>query len=261
MVPQAPRDLPAEGGIVQRHDPRRQRCTLRPDHGGQVGFAIHPGHRQLREGSGGQEMFQRGAIMRARMGDRRHDPALAVSQPRHLDPGFLPQRRGAALGRDHQAAGNGRAAPDLHRGAIGMAPDRGERRRLDRQCFERVHPRVERHAQIARFDHPAKRPLAGIGMVEMQEQRRGRASHPAVRHADIQDWPRFGRQTVPDPSRLQQGARPGGDRISPAIEIRVFHRRERSAVDHRSADPSTGQAAGERGPDRTSAYDAHIDIH
>ena len=120
-----------------------------------------------------------------------------------------------------------RAAGDAHGGAIVAPLHLGRGRREHAQRRQRVHVRVQRHAQAARLHHVAERPRSpALAVVEMQEQRRGRPAEAAVADADVED--RAGRlgQPVPDAGVLQQAARAGGDGVGAAVEGRVLHRRQ-----------------------------------
>ena len=154
-------------------------------------------------------MLERGVVVRLLVADGEHDAGLAVGQPR--DRNARPARaaancRPSAATTRRQAMR--RPAVDAHSGAIGAsappAPSAGAK---TRSFGQRVHVRVQRHPQAARLHHPAERlgPLAGLAVIEMQEQPRGRrgpAGHPRP------ECPGSGRPAPaagPTPRRLPAG--------------------------------------------------------
>ena len=195
--------------------------------------------------------------MRLLVGNRAHDAALAIGQLGDRDAGLGPQRRAPPL-RGHDELAGEFIVADPNRGPVCRARDHRFRRREHLGGGQGVQLRVQRHPQAARLHHPAERPGTSLRMVEMQKQRRGGAARFAVRHPDVQDRARFERQALPNARRLQHGARPGGDGIGAAVEIRVFHRRQRRAVDHRHPHPTRRQAAGERRTHRAGAHHAYV---
>ena len=129
----------------------------------------------------------------------------------------------------------------------------------DAKGRQRVHVRVQRDAEAACLDHPAERGgVAGLAMVEVQEQRRGRAAEAAVADPDVVDRAGGFGQAIPDAGRLQQAAGAGGDGVGAAVEGRMLHRRERRAVDHDGGIAGGGEAAGQRAADRAGADDADL---
>ena len=198
--------------------------------------AVARRHRQLRERAGRQEMLQRDAVVRALMGDREDDAGLPVGQPRHRDAG-LPRaaasrgpRRPPPAGR--RASGRPRCAPARRRRARHSAAA-GANTETVRQ---RVQPRVDRHPQAARLHHPAERrrrrsPALVAASKCRYSREAGRPSRPSeTRMSRIGP----GRIRAAGPTARPASstpARPGGDGVGAAVEIRVLHRRQRRAID------------------------------
>ena len=78
-----------------------------------------------------------------------------------------------------------------------------------RSAGERVHARVQRHAQTARLHHVAERlVVACLAMVEMQEQRRGGPAEAAVADADVEDGTGRSGQPIPHAGVLSRRREP-----------------------------------------------------
>ena len=127
-------------------------------------------------------MLQRQVVVRLLVTDGADDAGLAVGQAGDGDAGGLAQRRLAALGGDHEAAAQIGAVGDADGGTVCVPFHRRRRRGEHAQGRQRGKVSVQRHAQAARFDHPAERTgiLARVVMVEMQDAAGtpgGRAAH------------------------------------------------------------------------------------
>ena len=68
MITEADGDFGTEGRAFQRHQPGRGVRAFGPDDGGDVVAGFAGGHRELGEGAGGEEMLQRGVVVRAVVG-------------------------------------------------------------------------------------------------------------------------------------------------------------------------------------------------
>src|ERR1700709_177520 len=114
------------------------------------------------------------------------------------------------------------------RGALIRALNVGCRGREQMQLILRWKSGVQGFAQRPRFHHEAEWTwvVAGFLMVEMQMQPRWRLAGAAIADANVPDWIGRDIKHAPKPRLLQQCLRPRGDRVSPAVEGRVLHRRQ-----------------------------------
>jgi hypothetical protein len=127
--------------------------------------------------------------MRAFMRDREHDAGLSVAQFGDRNAGRLAQRTLPAFGGHHQLARHRWTAGHLHGGARGLARYRRHGGRMEENMRIVVQPVVQRHAQAARFHHPAECLGPGLPRAEMQVQLGGRATDLAIGDADVADRP------------------------------------------------------------------------
>ena len=200
-------------------------------------------------------MLQRRVVVWLCVADGADDAGLVVRQRGDGNVGRAAQRGIAALGGDDQAAFDARAAGDLDGGAIFAPFHLGHGGREDAQGRQGVHVRVQGDAQAACLHHPAeRRGIAGLTVIEVEEQRRGWAAEAAIADADVEDRTGGFGQPIPDAGGLQELARAGGDGKGAAVEGGMLHRRERRAVDNDGGNTGGGQAAGER-----AAYGAGAD--
>ena len=262
MVAHAAGEFAREGGVVQAQQAFGDGGAFRPDDGREVGGALRARHGKLGERAGGEKMLQRAAVMRQIVGDGADDAGLAIGQMGDADAGLVAQWAAAAFGGDHEAAGNGGAIRDVDEGAIVMAFHLCLRGREDPQRRQFVQRCVQGHAQAAGLDHPAEgvgfqivRRFAGI---EMQEEAGGRPADAAIGDADVVDWAGGEGQAVPQAGLFQFRARSGGDGVGAAIEIRVFHRWQRRAIDHRGGDSGTGETTGQGAAHGSGPHHADI---
>ena len=158
-------------------------------------------------------------------------------------------------------------------------------RQLDRRPARDVHERarpVPLHRARRRGEHPQRRQRRADGR---SAPRAGCAPRPSSRTARPHTglaWSKCrnsGEAGLPNrpsetrmskigqagsgsrsqrPASRQQPARTGGDRIGPAVERRMLHRRQRRAIDDRGGDALGGEPAGQRARRPARAHDADL---
>ncbi len=244
--------LIAEAPIIERQHTFRDAVILSPHDRRHVGSTARLGiraraHGQLRERTCRKEMLQCRIAMRDLMADRTDDAGLPVRQPRQRNAGRIAERRVSPLGGNHQPASQGRPPGNPHVRIGGRSLDRSLRRREHRQCRQLRQAGVQRSAKTTRLHHPPEwscvRPR--FTMIEMQEQPRGRLADTAVAYPDVENWTGWLRQYRPQPGRIEQVSRPGGDCIGAAVECRMLHRRQCGAIDHGRGNARLCQAASQ----------------
>ncbi len=239
MIAQPTRDRAPEPRIVERQHPPRRRRPFGPDDRRQIGRPARLGigacrHRQLRERTPRKEVLQRDVVMRALMGDGGDDAGLrygsrvtgisAASRNGEFRPSAATTRRQAISGPPATCT----VAPASVRSTAASAGAKTDNADSVAKCAFSATRNTR--ASTMKPNGPAS--VAGLAMIEMQEQPRGRAAQLAVAHPDVENRTGGSVEALP-----QSGLHPagGGNR-------RRWRRRGRRTPDAPSAAAARGRS-------------------